>query len=78
MNFFEEIDWEVTIDFLKRFGALIVAALWAFAARRRKKSADEEEPEPDMAQDPSAPEDVVIEPGTDAAKLSRQYSQQPL
>ena len=75
MNGFEEIDWEVAIDFVKRFGALILALLWALAARRKRKDTEKESPEPKPTPSPSAPDVVAIEPGTDAAKLSRQYSQ---
>ena len=82
MNGFEEIDWEATTNFLKRFGALIFAALWALAVRRKKKRSTEETLEDDPAEnplpneDPSTTEVVAIGPGTDATKLSSQYSQQ--
>lgn len=76
MNGFEEIDWEAAVDFVKRFGGILIAVLWALAARRRKKASKEKVPALEVAQE-SPPAGVsIIEPGTDATKLSSQYSQQ--
>jgi len=76
MNGFEEIDWEAAIDFAKRFGGILIAVLWALAARRRKKASKEKNPTLTPAQEPPPAGDSAIEPGTDATKLSSQFSQQ--
>lgn len=78
MNGFDEIDWETVWTFSKRFGGLILAVLFALAARSRKKSAPEESEPVDSAEpdvDRNRREIRPIEPGVDATKLAREFSQ---
>lgn len=75
MNGFEEIDWEVASDYVKRFGGLIIAVLFALVARRKKKASMERSLEREPVQSSRSAEVSAIEPGTDATQLSRRYSQ---
>ena len=80
MDGFDQLDWESTIDLVKRFGGLLVAALIALLARGRKQSQEEydegEEDPQALDQEPVASQYRPIGPGTDAAKMSEEYSQQ--
>ena len=78
MDGFDEIDWETVWDFVRRFGGFLLAVLFALAARSRKKSAPEESApvEPaELAVDRNRREIQSIEPGVDATKLAREFSQ---
>ena len=78
MTGFEDFDWESAVAFAKRYGALLIAVLFALSARRKKKAAMEEEwTEPEPASDETVSEIQPIEPGVDASKLARQYSSGP-
>ena len=76
MNGLEEIDWEKVVGFAKRFGGILLAVLFALAARRKKKAAAEEEsePEPEPAAEAPPIESRPIEPGDDVAKMASRYS----
>jgi len=80
VNGFEELDWETAIEFAKRFGGLIAAALFILVGRFRKGKKEERVEETAETPDPEPQshlsENFPIEPGMNAAKLSKQFSQE--
>lgn len=90
MNGLEEIDWETVVDVAKRVGGLLLALLFALAARRKRQAASTEEPEPEPG-DEETREEIrepwreevrepqpfgprAIRPGDDASKMAERFS----
>lgn len=90
MSGLEEIDWETVVDVAKRVGGLLLALLFALAARRKRRAASREESEPEPGGE-EVHEEVrepwreeirepvpfgprAIRPGDDASKMAKRYS----